>query len=461
MYAVVDIETTGGSPVSEKITEIAVYVFDGERIVDEYVTLINPEKKIPYHITQLTGISNSMVAEAPKFYEIARDIVQITEEKVFVAHNATFDYNFIKQEFKRLGYNFHRNKICTVNLSRRLIPGKKTYSLGKLCAELSINIKNRHRAAGDALATVELLKLLLKLGKNKIDFIELPGIDKRVLHPNLNPEKLKQLPTEPGVYYFYNENNDLIYIGKSINIHSRVLSHFRNFNSKKAIEMMGQITDIDYELTGNELIALLKESFEIKQLKPYYNRAQRRAASHYGIYSFIDNHGYIRFEPVRLSQERENPLITFASKKAATSFLDSIIEKYNLCQKLCGIYSSKNACFHYEIMECKGACIGKESPENYNQRAQQVINTYQYNSKSFYIIEKGRAEEELAVVKVKDNQYLGYGYLDRNILNENQSLLDDCIKKYPDDRDTRQIIRHYLHTGKPIDLIRISSPSFE
>ncbi len=165
MYSIVDIETTGGSPKNERITEIAIYIFDGKNITGEYSTLINPERNIPHFITRLTGITNEIVSEAPMFYHVAKDIVEITEGKIFVAHNAKFDYSFIKQEFKNLGYNFNRDLLDTVTLSRRLIPGHKSYSLGNICKNLNIEINGRHRAAGDALATVELFRKLLKAEK--------------------------------------------------------------------------------------------------------------------------------------------------------------------------------------------------------------------------------------------------------------------------------------------------------
>lgn len=162
MYAVVDIETSGGRAQIDKITEIAIYIHDGRRVVDEFSTLINPEVSIPPFITNLTGINNQMVANAPKFYEVAKKIVLLTEGKLFVAHNAQFDYGFIQAEFKRLGYDYQRNTLCTVKMSRKIIPGLKSYSLGNLCQSVGIPINNRHRAAGDALATTKLLDLLLE-----------------------------------------------------------------------------------------------------------------------------------------------------------------------------------------------------------------------------------------------------------------------------------------------------------
>ena len=242
MYAIVDIETTGGSPKSEKITEIAIFIHDGKKVVDEFVTLINPEKKIPYYITQLTGIDNEMVARAPKFYEVARRIVEITQDKVFVAHNVNFDYNFVRNEFKQLGYDFQRDKLCTVQLSRKLIPGKRSYGLGNLCQSLGIQINGRHRAAGDALATVKLFDILMDINQEAIvSNPKLSGNYLAQIHPDLDPEKVRSMPESPGVYYFYNSEGEIIYIGKSKNLHSRIIQHFGNNQSKKAIEMKLQI----------------------------------------------------------------------------------------------------------------------------------------------------------------------------------------------------------------------------
>ncbi len=453
MYAIVDIETTGGSPVSEKITEIAIFVYDGEKVIDEFVSLINPEKKIPYHITELTGISNSMVADSPKFYEVARIILEKTEGSIFVAHNVNFDYNFIKQEFKQLGYDFHRDKLCTVNLSRKILPGHKSYSLGKLCSELGISIQGRHRAAGDALATVKLFEILQKESRSDIIFSDLPGIALRDLHPNLDPELIKKLPDYPGVYYFYNDKDELIYIGKSKNIKTRVLSHFRNTSTKKAIEMRNNIASIDFELTGSELIALLKESYEIKLNKPIYNRAQRRAMSHYGLYSYVDLAGYIRFEIARNNSKSQIPILSFSGAKTGKNYLQNLVVKYQLCQKLSGLYTSSGACFHHEIMECKGACVGKEKPESYNYRAQKVIDCHQFRHNSFFIVEHGRHSEEIAIVMIQNGIYQGYGYFDKNNYELNLDLIEDCIQKKTDDRDVQQILRNYLKNGRPLDII--------
>jgi len=294
MYAIIDVETTGGSPAIERITEIAVVVHNGEKIVDEFCSLVNPEKKIPYFITNLTGITNAMVSDSPKFYEIAKKIIELTTDCIFVAHNVSFDYHFIRNEYKRLGYGFYRDKICTVQLSKKLLPGLSSYSLGNICKCLDIANSSSHRAGGDADATARLFEYLLKLNQNnKLNISNLSKINKKNVHPGLSIEKMNHLPEDTGVYYFFNDKNELIYIGKSKNIRTRILSHFNNNNAKKAIEMKTEIADIEYELTGSELVALLKESHEIKQHKPLYNRSQRRSLSQYGLYHRIDNNGYI------------------------------------------------------------------------------------------------------------------------------------------------------------------------
>ena len=458
MYAIIDIETTGGSPQNEKITEIAVYLHDGEKIVEEYCSLINPEKKIPYHITALTGINNAMVADAPKFYEVARKIVELTEDKIFIAHNVSFDYQFIRHEFKRLGYDYSREKLCTVQLSRRLIPGLPSYSLGKICAELGIQIHGRHRASGDAYATVKLFEHLLSLSREEGTAVnQLASIDKQHLNPNLDLSCLQALPEEAGTYYFFNDQRELIYIGKSNNIRKRVYSHFRNYSSRKAIEMLNAIAEIDYELTGSELIALLRESDEIKKLKPLYNRAQRRAISVYGLYYFTDSNGYLRLVLDKSSKREEIPLISFPNLRSGKSYLNANILEYELCQKLCGLYPNSGACFSYEIAGCKGACIGKESPESYNKRAQDLINRFSYSHSSFFILDKGREDTEQGVVKIENGRYLGFGYADLQGEGNQITRLHSCIQSLEDNRDVQQIIRNYLARHPHIKIIPFNS----
>ncbi|PLX18884.1 MAG: exonuclease [Marinilabiliales bacterium] len=376
-----------------------------------------------------------MVEDAPKFYEIAKDLVILTEGKSIVAHNASFDYNFIRNEFKSLGYNYKRERLCTVKLSRKIIPNHKSYSLGKLCNDLNIQINGRHRAAGYALATVKLFEILLKKDPN----LGQMGSSKFY---NVSADVIKSLPEEAGVYYFHDQNGEVIYIGKSKNIKTRVFSHFSNEKSERALNMIDAIHNISYELTGSELIALLLESDEIKVQKPKFNRRQRRATSHYGIYQYTNEQGYICFKTDAIKDQ--SPIVSFYSAKEARERMYQLSEKYQLCQKLCGLYEASGACFYYQIKHCKGACVGEEPSSEYNNRVQEMLDVLSYNWQNFFIIDEGRNEDEKSIVKIENGKYIGFGYIDAESIGNDIDNLSDVIRVYPDNKDVQQIIRTYL-----------------
>ena len=275
MYAILDIETTGGKYNEEGITEIAIYRFDGQKVVDQFASLINPERKIQPFVVNLTGINSEMLRNAPKFYEVAKRIIEITDGCIIVAHNAKFDNRILTTEFDRLGYPFEKDTLCTVELAKKLIPDLPSYSLGKLVRSLGIPLSDRHRAQGDAKATVALFKMLLnKDSKKEIITKSIKKDPKRQLEPKLL-EIIDAAPTDTGVYYMHNKAGEVIYIGKSKNIQKRLIQHFTSDNRKsKKIQL--EVTDVSYETTGSELIALLKESAEIKSNNPVYNRALRK-----------------------------------------------------------------------------------------------------------------------------------------------------------------------------------------
>ncbi len=447
MYAVVDIETTGGSARLERITEIAVYIHDGERIVDEYSTLVNPERNIPYFITALTGISNEMVEDAPRFFEVAKKIVEITEGNIFVAHNARFDYSFIRQEFSMLGYNFKRPLLDTVSLSRKLLPGHKSYSLGNLCKDLDIEIRGRHRASGDALATVRLMELLLEKDREQNNGGLVKNRKASKLHPALDMQKITDLPEEPGIYYFHNDSGEIIYVGKSRNLYQRVNTHLSNNTSSREMEMRSLIADISWERTGSELVALLLESAEIKTRKPLFNRAQRRTGFRWGIYSYTDENGFIRFEYRNVNDEAI-PLALFSSKENVRAKLDQVISEYNLCQKLCGMYETAGQCFHRQVSLCRGACCGEEEPRSYNERALQALDEFVFRERNFFIIDRGRDTEERSAVKIMNGKYAGYGYFNINDVGFGLTAIHDCIRNARDNRDIQVIIKGYLRNHR-------------
>jgi DNA polymerase III subunit epsilon len=449
MYAIIDIETTGGSSRLEKITEIAIYLHDGNQVTGEYSSLVNPERNIPYFITNLTGISNEMVENAPRFYEIAKEIVELTEGRTFVAHNARFDYSFIRQEFKSLGFNYKRSILDTVALSRKLFPGHKSYSLGNICKDLKIQINGRHRAAGDAHATVRLFEMLLKKDRevsgNKSLLLRNSRVSK--LHPKLDILKIESIPEEPGIYYFYNERGDVIYIGKSRNLFQRINTHLSNNTTNRSMEMRDLIADIDWETTGSELIALLKESAEIKANKPVYNRAQRRTGFQWGIFSSTDKNGYINFRYGQLNDD-ESPVSVFTSKEKARSKLTTLVEVYGLCQKLSGLYETDGACFHYQVGICKGACCGKEAAAEYNERAYKANEEFVFKRSNFFIIDKGHCDDERCAVKIVNGKYCGYGYFNINDMGFGLCAVHDCIIPSADNSDIHAILRQYLKNNK-------------
>ncbi|MCH8330782.1 MAG: GIY-YIG nuclease family protein, partial [Bacteroidetes bacterium] len=368
MYAIIDIETTGGSSTANKIIEIAIYVYDGNKITDSFHSLINPEKNIPENIFRLTGINNEMVADAPRFYEIAKEIVEFTEGKIFIAHNVSFDYGFIRSEFKSLGFDYRRKRLCTVRLSRRIFPNLRSYSLGNLCNSLGINIKNRHRADGDAEATVKLFQLLQKNDDGEHIEEMLNGRSREAtLPPHLPKERFELIPEDTGIYYFHDEHNKVIYVGKAKNIRSRILSHFTQVSSKSQ-KMKNNIHDISWEITGNEFVAFLLESSEIKRYWPLFNAAQKRVNDNYGVAVFTNKAGYLQLMFDRINKLKSEPVITFRRINDGVNYLTKVIEEFKLCGKLGGVQTGPYSCWNYQIKKCSGACVGEEAPEVYNRK---------------------------------------------------------------------------------------------
>ncbi|MEM7041081.1 MAG: exonuclease domain-containing protein, partial [Bacteroidota bacterium] len=269
MFAIIDLETTGGSAVRDKITEVAIVLHDGKRKVREFSTLVNPECPIPNYITDITGIDDAMVANAPKFYEIAREIVELTQNCVFVAHNVNFDYGFLREEFRRLAYEYNRETLCTVRTSRKLIPGLRSYSLGKLCATLGITIEARHRAMGDAAATVILFEKLLAIDPNLGGKHRQKARDPWLgIPPSVDRESLRNLPEGAGLYFFHDEHGEILHADTSSNIRRTVLKQLRALNQKRKKSQTfsaSAITEVTCELTGSELLARLQLPGALKQ----------------------------------------------------------------------------------------------------------------------------------------------------------------------------------------------------
>ena len=443
MYSVVDIETTGNGYRGQKITEISVFLFDGEKIINEFTSLVNPEQPIPNFITNLTGITDAMVRTAPKFYELAKKVEEITKDTIFVAHNVNFDYNIIRDEFKSLGFDFKRKKLCTVRLSRKIIPGLSSYSLGNICTAEGIEIAARHRAKGDAEATVELFRRLLKRDDNfTINSFLNAKSREATLPPLLDKQVVDKLPERHGVYYFKNEQKEVIYVGKANNIKQRVISHFYD-KKKKERTMCLETADISYTETGSELIALLHESSEIKHLYPKFNRAQRKAGEAVGLFSYEDQKGivHLAFNRLKLTP---NPLMKFYSMAACRSMLEKVCEVFELCPKYCHLQTNVNACFHYQLQQCKGICTGKEAVESYNKRVYEAIKSLGLQTENLVIKESGRNNKEIGFALILNGIYQGFGYVDKNLdmKEPNDYLL--YVKPQKDTRDVQRILKSYL-----------------
>lgn len=444
MYAVVDIETTGNGYRGQRITEISIFLFDGKKIVDEYTSLVNPEQTIPPFITNLTGITDAMVRHAPKFYEIAKKVQQMTEDTIFVAHNVNFDYNIIQQEFKDLGFDWKRQKLCTVRLSRKIIPGLNSYSLGNICSAEDIPIAARHRAKGDAEATVELFRRLIERDDH---FVINAFLNRRsrqaTLPPLLDKKVVDDLPETPGVYYFKNLKKEIIYVGKAINIKQRVISHFYD-KKRKEITMCLETANITCEETGSELMALLKESADIKRLYPKFNRAQKLTNEDVGLFSYTDQKGIIHLAYNRLKVV-PNPLTKFYNITECRTVLEKICDEFELCPKYCHLQTNVNACFHHQIRKCKGVCAEKESIAEYNVRVQAAIDSLGLQSENLVIKEKGRTDREIGFALILDGVYKGYGYLDKDIQLEQPDEYLFYVQPQKDNRDVQRILRYYLN----------------
>ncbi|MCB9265331.1 MAG: GIY-YIG nuclease family protein [Lewinellaceae bacterium] len=461
LYAIVDLETTGGRASRDKVIEIAIVLHDGTKTLDTYSTLINPECYVPYGITQLTGITQDMVQDAPRFYEVARKVVEMTEGAIFVAHNVRFDYSFLREEFARLGYTYSRKNLCTVRLSRKAFPGLPSYSLGNLIRSLGIEVENRHRALDDALATAEILRRILNGEDNEQRVKEMVnlGVKEALLPKNFTLERIHALPEECGVYYFHNQKGDVVYVGKSINIKKRVAEHFAN-KTEKAGKLQQHVHDISFELTGSELVALLLESHEIKRLRPSINRAQRVRRFPFVIHTYENEAGYRCFEIAVVNAKNRSKyhvISEFPKLSHAKGRLNRARDEYELCAHLCNLQTGIGACFHYHIKQCHGACVGAEPPESYNQRAEEARGrlTTAFD-KDFFILGQGRSPEEMSVVLVEEGNYRGFGYVEREEMNGQPEFLRDAIRPFPGNPETTRIIQRYLSKQNGVKVVPVT-----
>ena len=459
MYAILDIETTGGKYNEEGITEIAIYQHNGQEVTDQFISLVNPERPIQPFVEKLTGINSKMLRNAPRFFEVAKRIIEITENCLIVAHNTDFDYRILRTEFKRLGYNFERNSLCTVSLSQQLLPDMESYKLGKLVRSLGIPISDRHRAQGDALATVKLFELLLEKDSGK----EILKSQIKALHTHQVPSKylsiIEELPNATGVYYLHNTVGDVLYIGKSNNIQKRVRTHLTG-TDRKSKKIQKKLHKVNFETTGRELIALLKEQHEIKKNQPQINKDGRYRLYPMGIR--IDQetaYHQLILEQVRNSREY---LVVFKNSRVAKHVLTQWIEDHQLCHKHSSLQDSEGACFAYKNDQCKGACLEEESTQSYNDRLHQLQDKNNYPHDHFLMIGSGRKDGEYSFIYIDNQCFKGYGFYELNHQIKNKEKILNRMIAMEDNSDCRTLILSHIKKNKfrkliPLDIADINT----
>ena len=433
MYAILYIETTGGKYDEEGITEIAIYQFDGHEVTDQVISLVNPERPIQDFVTKLTGINNKMLHNAPKFYELAKRIVEITTDCIIVGHNAAFDYRILQTEFRRLGYDYVRTTLCTVELAQLLIPEQESYSLGKLVRSLGIPMSERHRASGDALATLNLFKYLLEKDTKKTIITTFVKNDVRLEMASRHLKILDELPEKLGVFYMYNEEGKIIYIGKHKSIKQRVNQLFTS-TSKRDRYLQRHTYKVTYEATGNELIAILKEREVIQLNLPKCNNLSlhNKTNIHYILTSFFNQAGYLCFA-IQLIETQNRIITTFETQTQAKAFLCKIEKEFQLNE----------------------ANFNSEPPETYNIRAQQVLTKYGLFKQNLAIVDKGRKVGEKSIILIVNGEIKGYGFFNLNYQLTQLSILQNIVTPLPNTLANQHTLHTYLRQHSQLKIINL------
>ena len=375
--ALVDCETTGGKAIRDRITELAIILIDDGIVTDQWQSLINPETAIPPWITNITGINTAMVMQQPTFAELWPTIEEKLKDRVIVAHNARFDYGFLKNEARRCGATFSAKTLCSVKLSRQLYPQYKRHSLDAIIKRLGCQVENRHRAMDDTIVIFQLFtSMTLELDKTTITAACDRLLKRPSLPSHLDEEQIKPIPDSPGVYYFYNENNRLLYVGKSINLKTRVLSHFyQDHQTSVDHHLSHQLHHIEYDETPSDFGAQILESQQVKNLKPSLNRRLKKVTKLFQ-YALAEADGYqtIKIEIVK-EEQNSHSFGLFRSRRQASKRLEKLVDEHFLCHRLSGLEKgSRGACVAFQVKKCMGACCQKEPAASYNLRVEKAMN---------------------------------------------------------------------------------------
>ncbi|WP_415371653.1 exonuclease domain-containing protein [Patiriisocius sp. Uisw_047] len=444
-YTVIDVETTGNVRQG-RMTEICIITIENMKITDVWSSLINPDAYIPQNIIALTGITNEMVADAPRFHEIASIVEEKTRDAIFVAHNVSFDFGFLEKEFKMVDYKFLRKKLCTVRLSRKLIPGLPSYSLGKLCRSLGISLQGAHRAEADTRATATLFLTLLEIDSvaNFSVFFNFLNKSSRqgTMPPHISIEDFNRLPTTTGIYLFKDQAGKILYVGKAKNIQSRVLSHLYS-KTQKSIDQCTATYHLDFVETGNELCALLLEADYIRKFYPIYNKAQKRPVNTFQIISYINQKGVIQLA-LGKTKSMINSVATIYSQVVGLERLMQVCERYTLCPKYCTLQTTNASCSHYKIKDCNGICSGDEDVAVYNTRVQEALVQLENEKETFIIKQAGRTDDENAIVLIEQGQYKGFGFINIDTAVSDFEQLSSQITRYANNHHTTKLIAGFV-----------------
>ncbi len=376
----VDIETTGGSVLYDRVIEVGVIRVEKDdrtqhyQVAEEFKTLIDPGQHLPPEITGLTGITAVELESAPEFGQIKDDLLETLQDSVFVAHNVRFDYGFLKQEYRRFGMDFSPKHFCSVKLSRLLFPKERLHNLDAIMTRFGFSCENRHRALDDARVVWEFFRTVLAdQGVERVLEAVNTAMKKPATPIKIPQSQIDDLPELPGVYIFYGEKGMPLYVGKSVNIRERVMSHFTNdHNSSTEMRISQQIESIETVVTSGELGALLKEAVLVKQMQPLYNRALRNSQKLTILKEVVDKEGYKSILTETLenisAEELSSVVGVFRSPKRAKDFLRQVAKEHHLCERRLGVEKTRSGCFSYRLGECYGACVGKEPVVKYNFR---------------------------------------------------------------------------------------------
>ena len=448
--AFVDLETTGATATIDRITEIGIVEVDQDGI-REWSTLVNPETAIPGFIQAMTGITDAMVQDAPVFHDIAREVLERLQGRLFIAHNARFDYGFLKNEFGRAGHDFRSTVLCTVKLSRKLFPEHRKHSLDALIERHGLSADGRHRALADAQLIHQFWTQVQETQPREHLAAVVKALTARPTLPShLDASLIDTLPDGPGVYLFYGENALPLYVGKAKEIRKRVLAHFAgDHSSAKEMSLAQQVRRIEWIETGGEIGALLKEAALIKEMQPTHNRQLRRNHELCAISLFDHGAGLIKPEIAYARDldfgRQKNLYGLFKTAKEATTVLLELAGAHGLCHSILGLEKVKagKPCFAYQVKKCKGACVGDEPLAAHTIRLAQSLSRLKLKSWPH----RGPAwlKEGNDVLVVDHWCYLGSAKSD----DELWSLLEEGRPLF--DRDTDRILSKVADQLLPLD----------